>query len=123
MFLDPFPVSRCFMGPSSAADAALFLETVCCNVVLNRCLRFVVSMGPGSAAPAAVLFLGWRRAANGVLDSVFAFRWFRSIGPTVPDAALFLEIVCCNIARFLGACGRSRPASFLVLYVARAPCV
>ncbi len=44
------------MGPSSAADAALFLEMVCGTVALVRCLRFVVSMGPGSAAPAAALF-------------------------------------------------------------------
>ncbi len=44
-------VCRCFMGPSSAADAALFLEMVCGIVALVRCLRFVVSMGPGSAVP------------------------------------------------------------------------
>ncbi len=51
------------MGPSSAADAALFLEMVCGTVALSvRCLRFVVSMGPISAALAAALFLGWRRA-------------------------------------------------------------
>ncbi|KAK0229989.1 hypothetical protein EDD85DRAFT_126874 [Armillaria nabsnona] len=87
------------MGPSSAADAALFLEMVCGTVALVRCLRFVVSMGSGSAAPAAALFLGWRCAANGVLDLVFAFCWFRSIGPAVPAAPLFFEIVCCNIAR------------------------
>ncbi|PBK91014.1 hypothetical protein ARMGADRAFT_285477 [Armillaria gallica] len=87
------------MGPSSTADAALFLEMVCGTVALVRCLRFVVSMGPGSAAPAAALFLGWRRAANGLLDLVFAFCWFRSIGPAVPAAPLFFEIVCCNIAR------------------------
>ncbi len=92
-------VCRCFMGPSSAADAALFLEMVCGIVALVRCLRFVVSMGPGSAAPAAALFLGWWCAANGVLDLVFAFCWFRSIGPAVPAATLFFEIVCCNIAR------------------------
>ncbi len=36
---------------------------------------------------------------GGVLDLVFAFCWFRSIGPAVPAAALFFEIVCCNIAR------------------------
>ncbi len=82
-------VCRCFMGPSSAADAALFLEMVCGTVALARCLRFVVSMGPDSSAP----------AANGVLDLVFAFCWFRSIGPAVPTAALFFDIVCCNIAR------------------------
>ncbi|SJL14625.1 uncharacterized protein ARMOST_18088 [Armillaria ostoyae] len=82
------------MGPSSAADAALFLEIVCC-IALARCLRFVVSMGPSSAAPAAVLFL----LDGGVLDSVLAFFWFRSIGPAVPAAVLFFEIVCCNIAR------------------------
>ncbi|KAK0232094.1 hypothetical protein EDD85DRAFT_846470 [Armillaria nabsnona] len=87
------------MGPSSAADAALFLEMVCGTVALVRCQRFVVSMGPGSAAPAAALFLGWRCAANGVLDLVFAFCWFRSIGPAVPAAPLFFEIVCCDIAR------------------------
>ncbi len=74
-------------------------------------------------AQVPLLLLPYFFLDGGVLDSVFAFRWFRSIGPTVPDAALFLEIVCCNIARFLGACGRSRPASFLVLYVARGPCV
>ncbi|PBK58732.1 hypothetical protein ARMSODRAFT_102879 [Armillaria solidipes] len=34
------------MGPSSAADAALFLEMVCCNVVLARCLRFCCFHGP-----------------------------------------------------------------------------
>ncbi|PBK66545.1 hypothetical protein ARMSODRAFT_1005987 [Armillaria solidipes] len=82
------------MGPSSAADAALFLEIVCC-IALARCLRFVVSMGPSSAAPAAALFL----LDGGVLDSVLAFFWFRSIGPAVPAAVLFFEIVCCNIAR------------------------
>ncbi|KAK0239219.1 hypothetical protein EDD85DRAFT_829457 [Armillaria nabsnona] len=86
------------MGPSSAPDAALFLEMVCGTVALVRCQRFVVSMGPGSAA-AAALFLGWRCAANGVLDLVFAFCWFRSIGPAVPAAPLFFEIVCCDIAR------------------------
>ncbi len=97
MFVAPVPVCRCFMGLSfAAADAALFLEMVCCNVALARCLRFVGSMGPSSAAPAAA---GWQRAANGVLDSVFAFCWFRSIGSVVPAAALFFEIVCCNIAR------------------------
>ena len=36
---------------------------------------------------------------GGVLDLVFAFCWFRSIGPAVPAAPLFFEIVCCNIAR------------------------
>ncbi|PBK85025.1 hypothetical protein ARMGADRAFT_1087935 [Armillaria gallica] len=81
----------------AAADAALFLEMVCCNVALSRYLCFVGSMGSSSAAPAAVLFLGWQRAANGVLASVFAFCWFRSIGPVVPAAALFFEIVCCNV--------------------------
>ncbi|PBK69575.1 hypothetical protein ARMSODRAFT_168631 [Armillaria solidipes] len=86
------------MGPSSAADVALFLEMGSRNIALARCLRLVVSMGPSSAAPAAALFLGWRRAANGMLDSVFAFCWFRSIGPAVPAAALSFEIVCCNIA-------------------------
>ncbi len=79
MFVDPFPVSRCFMGPSSAADAALFLETVCYNVALVRCVHLVFSMGPGSAAPAAVLFLGWRHTANGVPDSVFAIRFVGSV--------------------------------------------
>ncbi len=47
-----------------------------------------------------------------VLDLVFAFGWFRSIGPAVSVAALFFEIVCCSIARpwclrlvfFLGPC-------------------
>ncbi|KAK0216758.1 hypothetical protein EDD85DRAFT_431167 [Armillaria nabsnona] len=38
MFVVLVPVCRCFMGPSSAADAALFLEMVCCNVALPRCL-------------------------------------------------------------------------------------
>ncbi len=48
MFVAPVPVCRCFMGLSfaAAADAALFLEMVCCNVALARCLRFVGSMGP-----------------------------------------------------------------------------
>ncbi len=55
-------------------------------------------MGPGSAAPAAALFLGWRHAANSVLDLVFVFCWFCSIGPAIPAAPLFFEIVCCNIA-------------------------
>ncbi|KAK0438292.1 hypothetical protein EV421DRAFT_1906827 [Armillaria borealis] len=55
-------------------------------------------MGPSSAAPAAALFL----LDGGMLDSVFAFCWFRSIGPAVPAVpavVLFFEIVCCNIAR------------------------
>ncbi len=87
------------MGPSSAADAALFLEMVCGTVALVRCLRrFVVSMGPGSAALLQHFFLD-----GGVLDLVFAFCWFHSIGPAVPAAPLFFEIVCCNIAR-PGAC-------------------
>ncbi len=34
-----------------------------------------------------------------MLDLVFAFCWFRSIGPAVPAAALFFEIVYCNIVR------------------------
>ncbi len=82
-------------------------------------------------------FLGWRCAANGVLDLVFAFCWFRSIGPAVPAAPLFFEIVCSNIARpwcWCWCCYRRhacvwswsfpfRPASLSVLYVARDSCV
>ncbi|KAK0243755.1 hypothetical protein EDD85DRAFT_976639 [Armillaria nabsnona] len=90
-----------FLVLFSAADAALFLEMVCGTVALVRCLRFVVSTGPGSAAPVAALFLGWRCTANGVLDLVFAFCWFRSIGPAVPAAPLFFEIWWHRIPAFL----------------------
>ncbi|PBL00110.1 hypothetical protein ARMGADRAFT_1159501, partial [Armillaria gallica] len=62
------------MGPSSAADAALFLEMVCGTVAL----RFFLD--------------------GGVLDLVFAFCWFRSIGPAVPAAAVFFEIVSIFLA-------------------------
>ncbi|PBK84518.1 hypothetical protein ARMGADRAFT_1132723 [Armillaria gallica] len=82
------------MGPSSAADAALFLEW--CAAMLHW-LGACVLLFPWAQVLLPLLphfFLD-----GGVLDSVFAFRWFRSIGPTVPAAALFLEIVCCNIAR------------------------
>ncbi len=93
VFVVPVSVCRCFMGPSYAADAALFFEMVCGTVALVRCLRFVVSMGPSSATPAALFLDG------GVLDSVFMFCCFRSVGPAVPAAALVFEVVCCNIAR------------------------
>ncbi len=58
----PISLCCCFMGLSSAADAALFLKMVCGTVALVWCLHFVVSMGPGPAAPAAALFLGWQHA-------------------------------------------------------------
>ncbi len=116
VFVVPVSVCRCFMGPSSAADAALFLEMVCGTVALARCLRFVVSMGPGSSAP----------AANGVLDLVFAFCWFRSIGPCRSYCCAVLRYCvlqhCASLVLAFGFC-RSHPASFSVLYVARGPCV
>ncbi|PBK63763.1 hypothetical protein ARMSODRAFT_1057224 [Armillaria solidipes] len=72
---------------------------VCCNVALARCLRFCCFHGPKFCCSCCCDFLGWRCAANGMLDAVFAFCWFRPIGPAIPAATLFFEIVCCNILR------------------------
>ncbi len=68
MFVVPISVCCCFMGLSSAADAALFLKMVCSTVALAQCLHFVVSMGPSSSALLQCFFLD-----GGMLDLVFAF--------------------------------------------------